>query len=256
MAKVNIFVSSTCYDLSQIRNDIRQCIIDMGHNPILSEVQDFPVNPNLTNVENCINAVKNEADIFILIIGNKYGSISDSGTSITNTEFLTAIEKNIPIYTFAKKEMINILPIWERNHNADFSHVVDTSEIFEFLSDVRQKRGLWNFEFENAKDITEILKVQLSNLFKESLKYRNIISRNNESDLFDKISSASINILLKKEDCYEIRFFMQAMYDEIQKYTDLKNDYTYTILFKIEDNLTDAEQTFNWLQFKLNQLSK
>lgn len=258
MAKVNIFVSSTCYDLSQIRNDIRQCIIDMGHNPILSEVQDFPVNPNLTNVENCINAVKNEADIFILIIGNKYGSISDSGNSITNTEFLTAIEKGIPIYTFAKKEMINILPVWERNHNADFSNIVDTSKIFEFLSDVRKKRGLWNFEFDNAKDIIEILKVQLSNLFKESLKYRNIISRNNESDLFDKISSASINILLKKEDYYEIRFFMQAMLDEIQKYTDLKNDYKYTVLFKIEDNLSNANinQILDWLQFKLEQLKQ
>lgn len=254
MAKVNIFVSSTCYDLSQIRNDIRQCITDMGHTPILSEVHDFPVNPNLTSVENCISAVKNEADIFVLIIGNKYGSILDSGNSITNTEFLTAIEKGIPIYTFARKEMINILPVWEKNKDADFSQIVDTSKIFEFLSDVRKKRGLWNFEFDNAQDIMEILKVQLSNLFKESLNYRNIISRSNESELFDKISSASISILLKKEDCFEIRFFMQAMHDEIQKHTDLKNDYTYTILYKIEDNLTDAEQTFNWLQFKLNQL--
>ena len=256
MAKVNIFVSSTCYDLSQIRNDIRQCITDMGHTPILSEVHDFPVNPNLTSVENCISAVKNEADIFVLIIGNKYGSTLDSGTSITNTEFLTAIEKGIPIYTFAKKEMINILPVWEKNKDADFSQIVDTSKIFEFLSDVRKKRGLWNFEFDNAQDIMEILKVQLSNLFKESLNYRNIISCSNESELFEKISSASTNILLKKEDYYEIRFFMQAMHDEIQKYNDLKNDYTYTILYKIEDNLTNAgiNQVLDWLQFKLEQL--
>lgn len=117
-----------------------------------------------------------------------------------------------------------------------------------------KKRGLWNFEFDNAQDIMEILKVQLSNLFKESLKYRNIISRSNESELLKKISSASINILLKKEDYYEIRFFWQVMHDEIQKYTDLKNDYKYTILYKIEDNLTNANQTFDWLQFKLGQL--
>lgn len=101
MAKVNIFVSSTCYDLSQIRNDIKQCIIDLGHTPILSEQKDFPIDPQLSSTENCINAVKNEADIFVLIIGNKYGSVLKSGQSITNTEFLTAVNKGIPIYTFA-----------------------------------------------------------------------------------------------------------------------------------------------------------
>ena len=72
MSKVNVFVSSTCYDLSQIRNDIKQCISDLGHNPILSELKDFPIDTRLTSSENCINAVKNEADIFILIIGNKF----------------------------------------------------------------------------------------------------------------------------------------------------------------------------------------
>ena len=73
MRKVNIFISSTCYDLSQIRADLKESIINMGHNPILSEEHDFPINPNLSNVENCINAVKTEADIFVLIIGNRYG---------------------------------------------------------------------------------------------------------------------------------------------------------------------------------------
>ena len=93
MAQVNIFVSSTCYDLSQIRHDIKQCILDFGHNPILSEMKNFPIDPNLTSSENCINTVKSEADIFILIIGDHYGSVLESGKSITNTEFLTAVNK-------------------------------------------------------------------------------------------------------------------------------------------------------------------
>ena len=132
MAKLNIFVSSTCYDLSQIRNDIKQCILELGHNPILSELKEFPVNPNLSNAENCINAVKNEADIFVLIIGNKYGSELDSGRSITNTEFITAVDKGIPIYTFALKQMTTILPLWERNPDMDLSSVVDNKKYLSF----------------------------------------------------------------------------------------------------------------------------
>lgn len=114
-ANLNIFVSSTCYDLSQIRKDLREFITGLGHNPILSEQNDFPIDPQLDKCENCINAVKVFADIFVLIIGNKYGSLGETGKSITNTEYLTAVQKGIPIYTFSLKQMTTILPLWERN---------------------------------------------------------------------------------------------------------------------------------------------
>lgn len=255
MAKVNIFVSSTCYDLSQIRNDLRQCIQDLGHNPILSELKDFPIDTRLSNAENCINAVNKEADIFVLIIGNKYGSVLESGKSITNVEFLAAINKGIPIYTFALKQMTNILPVWEKNPNADYSHIVDNNKVFEFLADVRKKRGLWNFEFENAQDITEILKAQLSNLFHDALGVKRMIEQSDYQSLFQKISSRASNILIRKEDdFYEIKFFFQSMIDELEKYHDLKNDYDYSILLKPSNMIDDYEHLLNWLQIKLSHL--
>ncbi len=254
MAKLNIFVSSTCYDLSQIRNDIKQCILELGHNPILSELKEFPVNPNLSNAENCINAVKNEADIFVLIIGNKYGSELDSGRSITNTEFVTAVNKGIPIYTFALKQMTTILPLWERNPDMDLSSVVDNKKVFEFLADVRKKRGLWNFEFEKAQDIADILKSQLSNLFCEALKVRRRIETLGKKDYISKISSKALDIIIRKEEFYEARFFLQSMYDEIQKYSSLKNDYKYSVLFKSSNRIENIEQLTDWTLLKFGQM--
>ena len=254
MAKLNIFVSSTCYDLSQIRDDIKQCIIELGHNPILSELKEFPIDPNLSNSENCINAVKNEADIFVLLIGNKYGSVLESGKSITNTEFITAVEKGIPIYTFALKQMTALLPVWERNPVMDFSNIVDNNKVFEFLADVRKKSGLWNFEFEKAQDVTEILKVQLSNLFCEALKAKRRVESLDKKEYISKVSSKALDIILKKEDFYEMRFFMQSMHDEIIKYNDLKNDYNYSVLFKSSNRIGDLEQLIDWLRLKLGQV--
>lgn len=254
MSKVNIFVSSTCYDLSQIRNDIKQCIQDLGHNPMLSELKDFPIDTKLSNSENCINAVKNEADIFILIIGNKYGSVLESGKSITNTEFLAAIDKGLPIYTFALKQMTTLLPLWEKNPDADFSDVVDNNKVFEFLADIRKKRGLWNFEFERAQDIAEILKTQLSNLFCDSLKVKRTVETSAAKSLFQKISSKATDILIKKENYYEIRFFLQSLMDEIDKYSDLRNDYEYTVLLKPADGMTEIKQIIDWTRLKLCQL--
>ena len=254
MSKVNVFVSSTCYDLSQIRNDIKQCILDLGHNPILSELKDFPIDPKLSSSENCINAVKNEADIFILIIGNKYGSVLESGKSITNTEFLTAVNKGIPIYTFALKQMTTILPLWERNPDADFSYVVDNNKVFEFLADVRKKRGLWNFEFEKAQDIVEILKSQFSNLFHDALKTQRMVEASDATGLYQRISSRAAEIIMKKDSYFDIRFFQQSLMDEIEKYRDLRNDYEYSVLLKPANGMTDLKQIIEWTQCKLRQL--
>ena len=37
MAGVNIFISSTCYDLSQVRQDLREFISGLGHTPMMPE---------------------------------------------------------------------------------------------------------------------------------------------------------------------------------------------------------------------------
>ena len=254
MARVNIFVSSTCYDLSQIRDDLKRCIVELGHNPILSELKDFPVDPMKSNSENCINAINNEADIFVLIIGDRYGSVLETGKSITNTEFIAALSKGIPIYTFSLKKMTAILPLWEKNPNADYSNIVDNNKVFEFLSDVRKKRGLWNFEFERAQDITEILKAQLSNLFHEALIVKRKIEDSEISDLYTKISSKAVDILIKKDVAFEIRFFMQSMKDEIEKYTDLNNDYSFSIAYKSLITIENVSQFKKWAIHKVREL--
>ena len=138
MNKLNIFVSSTCYDLSQIRADLFDFIENLGNNPILSEYLNFPVNPAKNTITNCIDAVKDSADIFILVIGNRYGNTVNNGKSITNSEFLTARNKGIPIYVFILKSVLNVIPIWKTNKSADYSSVVDNTAIFEFICEIRE----------------------------------------------------------------------------------------------------------------------
>ena len=252
-ANLNIFVSSTCYDLSQIRKDLRDFITGLGHNPILSEQNDFPIDPQLDNWENCINAVKNYADIFVLIIGNKYGSVGKIGKSITNIEYLTAVQKGIPIYTFSLKQMTTILPLWERNPDADFSDIVDDKQIFKFLVDVRKKSGRWNFEFENAQDIMDTLRKQLSILFRNSLRLRKKIVSSPYEDLYSKISSKALNIIMQKEENYDIKFFMQVMQDGIAECRDYKNDYLYSVILKPIHERRNFTELFDWIENKFDE---
>lgn len=254
MAGVNIFISSTCYDLSQVRQDLRDFISGLGHNPMMSEQNDFPIDSQLDNWENCINAVKKYADIFVLIIGNRYGVVGETGKSITNTEYLTAVQKGIPIYTFSLKQMTTLLPMWERNPNADYSYAVDNPKIFEFLADVRNNSGRWNFEFENAQDIKDTLSKQLSILFQSSLELRKKIVSSPYEDLYGKISSKALNIIMQKEDGYDVMFFMQVMQDRILECRDLKYDYQYSIILKPLYERRNLNDFFFWLDHKVDEM--
>lgn len=254
MAGVNIFISSTCYDLSQVRQDLCDFISGLGHTPIMSEKNDFPIDTNLDNWENCLNAVKKHADIFVLIIGNKYGSVGETGKSITNTEYLTAVQKGIPIYTFSLKQMTTLLPMWEHNPDADYSYAVDNPKIFEFLADVRKKSGRWNFEFESVQDIKDTLHKQLSILFQKSLELRKRIVSSPYEDLYGKISSKALNIIMQKEEGYDVKFFMQVMQDGIMECRDLKNDYKYSIILKPLHERRNLNDFFFWLDRKVDEM--
>src|SRR4051794_26361281 len=104
-APPGVMVSSTFYDLKQVRLDLTRFIADdLGYTPLLSELPSFPVDPDLDTIENCRARVERDADIFVLIVGARYGSI-DSATlkSVTNLEFLSARQKGIPIFAFIEK---------------------------------------------------------------------------------------------------------------------------------------------------------
>ena len=61
-SRTTLFVSSTCYDLAQLRTDLREFAESLGLEPILSELETFPVDPSRDTVENCINAVRSHAE--------------------------------------------------------------------------------------------------------------------------------------------------------------------------------------------------
>src|SRR5438034_1299966 len=73
----SVFVSSTCYDLSQVRLDLKRFIEGFGYEAVISEHPAFPVNPQVGTVINCVNAVRDRADLFVLIVGGQYGTAVD-----------------------------------------------------------------------------------------------------------------------------------------------------------------------------------
>lgn len=95
--KYQIFISSTYEDLKNERKLIIENIFKMGHLPVGMEFFSASDDEQLEYIKKIIN----NCDYYILILGGKYGSVSEStGLSYTEMEYNYAIYKKIPVLIF------------------------------------------------------------------------------------------------------------------------------------------------------------
>lgn len=205
MDTLKVFISSTCYDLKIIRENLNKFVGSLGYKPILSEHGDVLYDPRIHTHTSCVSAVE-EADILVLIIGGRYGGVavpealtainysdvldmdisSMKTCSITQVEAIRAIQCSIPIYTFIKDDVWKDHERYEKNKKkknkkADdgrpvtprFSSIIkkDTAKyIFEFINLIRRRpTGNGIHPFKTTDDIQFHLSSQWSAYFHKLL---------------------------------------------------------------------------------------
>ncbi|WP_177221964.1 DUF4062 domain-containing protein [Staphylococcus equorum] len=255
--KPTVFISSTCYDLSDIRSQIRDTLEeDIGLEVLLSEYSSFPINPSVGTVDNCLQNVKERADIFVLIIGKRYGNTTDKGRSITNLEYLSAKEINIPIYIFVDKDVIDNLYFWKKDKDEDFSSIVENVKIFDFVEEVRDIDKKWVQEYESKNQILGYLKLQLMYLFNDSLRKRQEIIESNISEkVMENSSSIALNLILEKPLGWEYKFFFQILKEKIDLNEDAKRDFEYKVYIEKSNQLDSIEEVIEWVTYKFDKFS-
>lgn len=254
LRKPSIFVSSTCFDLKQIRADIKTFIEnDLGYDVLLSEQESFPINPNISTIDNCLNAVTERADILVLIVGGRYGSIADGGLSVTNMEYLRAHAKGIPIYAFVDKNILSVLPVWRANPSVDFSSVVDTTKLFEFVDSFRSVDGIWTFEFNSATEIISILREQFGILFSNCLNLRQKATRVTLSKAILELDGAALDIALLQPDGWEYRLFSEVLSSGLRDCKNEKYDFIYGIALSPSTYL-ESQNVIDYIQAKTNDM--
>jgi len=244
-----MFVSSTCYDLSQVRADLRDFLVSVGIEPIMSEFDTFPIDPAKDAVTNCIDIVKARADIFLMIVGGRYGSITGAGKSITNLEFLEAQAKRVPKYVFVKRNVLDLLPIWRANPDGNFSSAVDSVSVFEFVSSFRDSGEVWVFPFDTAQDISATLRTQLSYLLSEGLDLR--LKLQEVQFGVDVLQPRALQLVMEKPKGWEYLLFAQVLGDEIAALHQKRLDVELKISFGQAYQIEELPDLTSWISAQL-----
>jgi hypothetical protein len=155
----------------------------LGYEPILSEKGDIAYSPDTPLDESCYREVRN-ADIFVLIIGGRYGSEkSDAKTgaskefyerydSITKQEYKTAVSEDIPVYILIERAVYADFENFLKNKdNTSFKYAhVDSANVFTLIEEIlAQSRNNPVYQFDRYSDIEGWLREQWAGFFRELL---------------------------------------------------------------------------------------
>ncbi|WP_040412516.1 DUF4062 domain-containing protein [Desulfosporosinus sp. OT] len=165
--KYQIFISSTFIDLVSIRNIAYQTILEMGqipvgYNDIASE----------KSIKESISPLINSSEIFVLIIGERYGSITENGFSYIEEEYNYALSKGKPILCFIKSD-------YAKN---------DDPRYHSFVNELLKKHliSLWNNEDDFKAKLATSIYTLITKSPPDTYWVKQYAQRTNEQSEIDK----------------------------------------------------------------------
>lgn len=95
-SKYQIFVSSTYADLKDQRDLVIKAILEMGHIPVGMEMFSAADEEQWNIIKRQIE----QSDYYVVIVANRYGSVTEEGISYTEKEYDFAVSSGIPTLGF------------------------------------------------------------------------------------------------------------------------------------------------------------
>ena len=173
LSTMNVFLSSTIFDLIDARASVERLIREIGATPILSDssLSAFDTTPSVNSIETCLLNV-DRSNEFVCILDQRYGaSLEPAGfedISATHLEYRRAKAKGIPIHFFVRDRLEADYTVWKRNksdENLSLPWVRDR-RLLGFLHEHRKlenqtEHSNWFSIFNSATDLCDIIDMRL-----------------------------------------------------------------------------------------------
>ncbi len=182
---MRLFISSTVFDLVDVRAELAEHMKAIGITPVLSDdkLSDFRIVPDANSIETCLVNVES-CDEFLIILDRRYGpSLVKAGfddVSATHLEYNHAKQLGKPIHMFVRDRTEGEFGTWRKNKGKpiDFEWVISGNEgLFDLMKEhaklsVSAKASNWKTTFTNSVD----LKAAISKRFESRLMPQRIVA--------------------------------------------------------------------------------
>ena len=181
---IKIMISSSVYGAQSLLRQTYGTLLSFGYDVICSPAGTLSVNPNKSNLSNCLQAVK-ECDIFIAFIRPIYGTGRDSmrEKSITHKELEMVIKLDRPRWILAHSSVVKMRRLlgnifYNKNgtrNKLKFKSLpgefddVRVIEMYELAADCQSKKpwsqrvNHWVHEYHYDFEALDFIKAQFSN---------------------------------------------------------------------------------------------
>lgn len=204
MKKLQVFISSTYIDLKDERQAAVESILDAGHIPAGMELFKAGNETQLKTINKWID----ESDVYMLILGGRYGSIEPiTSKSYTHLEYEYAINKGKPVFAVVLSEPTILKKASEIGRNKameqdeiskyeDFKSIVLSKMIrhVEDLKDIKLAVHTTLNEFSLIPDLSGWIKGSEVDNSVELLRENNKLIKENKKlkDQLDKIKKVDL----------------------------------------------------------------
>lgn len=231
MARPRIFISSTFFDLRQVRADLDRFVKELGYDTVRNEVGGIPYGKDQKLEEYCYKEIS-EIDILVGIVGGRFGSEAERGNySITQVEIKTAIDQNKQVYIFIEKNVLaeyQTYLINKENETTKYRFVED-KKIYKFIEEIYAlpKNNIIH-PFETALDITFFLREQWAGLF------RDLLHQQTKKLEYDSISQ-------KVNELNEVSSTLQTYLENVLKSVSKEKDITEELILHEKKRLENFQ---------------
>ncbi|MCA1307992.1 DUF4062 domain-containing protein [Microbacterium esteraromaticum] len=230
--RYQVFISSTFVDLVDERREVMQALLEMDCMPAGMEL--FPAGNE--DQWTLIKGVIEQSDYYLVILGGRYGSMTEEGISYTEKEYDYAVELGIPVMGFVIAAPDNV-PVGKTDKNEAAAAKLD-----EFRAKVQTRMTK---DWKNAEDLGSKVTRGLMHLIKNNPRpgwVRGDHAMTPEVQVEIAELEAKVAKLEKKE--IEASASSVALIDRNfahgQEVTDLEVIYTGYLSGDVEDDLTQV----------------
>ena len=198
---LQVFVSSTCYELRDLRAAARSWLKNLGLTPLMSEATGFPHVDGMPPYATCLRVLEN-CPLVVVIVDRRYGStFSDwgpypqfAGCSPTHAELRHALNLGKRVLVYVHDDVWTFYEVWRQNRHAFATAAPQGLEeaTLNMLHELRQRNPVpWMAHFSDVAELLESLNAEFVNQLYSHLLDRERQTADLAGYMLDKILEAA-----------------------------------------------------------------